>query len=50
MPGEENAKIDLNAAATFHAAAISGAPAWPPIGLPGSAARMKLRDSTQGEV
>ncbi|MEA2997382.1 MAG: hypothetical protein QOG74_2931 [Alphaproteobacteria bacterium] len=34
MPGEENAKIDLNAAATFHAAAaISGAPAWPPIGL-----------------
>jgi hypothetical protein len=35
---EENPKIDPNAAATFHAAAISGAPAWPLIGLPGGAA------------
>jgi hypothetical protein len=32
-PGEENPKIDPNTAA-----AISGAPAWPPIGLPGTAA------------
>jgi hypothetical protein len=37
-PGEENPKIDPNTAAAFHAAAISGAPAWPPIGLPGTAA------------
>jgi hypothetical protein len=51
MPGEENPKIDLNTAATFHAAAISGAPAWPRSASHASQPNEGLlRDPTQGEV